>query len=240
MLPLSRLAREDDGFSLIELLTSMVLGTIVLGTMSLVFIRTTTATTEAQNRIETTQAGRGAIDHMTQLLDSQTCLLSKDAEFNPISTPPIVDGTTTSVTFYADKNPSDSSVSPDKYMFSYSASAKTITETRWDAIGTEPSLKYATQPTSVKILVSNITQARDAGNAQQPVFSYYTFPTSGTTPASVAAPLTATTLKTITQVAIQFQPVTHLTGKEDARHSSSISGQAYLQTADPDNKTVCP
>ena len=31
-----------------------------------------------------------------------------------------------------------------------------------------------------------------------------------------------------------------LTGKEDARHSSSISGQAYLQTADPDNKTVCP
>jgi prepilin-type N-terminal cleavage/methylation domain-containing protein len=238
--PLTRLAREDDGFSLIELLTAMVIGTLVLGAMSLVFIRTTAATTDAQNRIETSQTGRLAIDHMTSLLDSQTCLLSKDAEFNPISTPAIVAGDKDSVTFYADQNPSDSSVSPDKYKFTYDPATRRITETRWDAVGTEPSLKFDTAPSSVRTLVSDITYARDDSDAQQPVFKYYTFPTSGTAPTPVVAPLTASTLKTVTQIAIQFQPVARLKGTEDARRSSSISGQSYLHTADPDNKTVCP
>lgn len=240
---LRRLLREDEGFSLIELMMSMALGTIVLGALSLVFIRTTAATTEAQNRIETSQTGRAAVDRMTQTLDSQTCLLSNDSTGNSISTVPIVSGDGDSVTFYADLSPSSSSTSPDKYKYTYSASTKTITESRWPAIGTEPSVTYATNPATVQTLVGNITYARDSSDAQMGIFKYYTFPTSGLTPTPLAVPLTTGTtgtIKQVTQISIQFQPVARLKGTEESRRSSTISGLAYLQTADPDAKTVCP
>jgi prepilin-type N-terminal cleavage/methylation domain-containing protein len=240
---LRRLAREEDGFSLIELMTTMVLGTMVLGALMVVFVRSTTATTEAQNRIETAQTGRLALDRMTQMLDSQTCLLLDDGTStgNVVATPPVVSGDLNSVTFYADQNPSASSVSPDKYMLKYDPATKAITETRWASIGNEPSLTFATAATSVRTLARDVTYARDTANVQQPVFAYYTFPVVGSTsPVKLAATLDPATVKQVTEIAIQFQPVPRLKGTEDAKHSSSISGQAYLQTADPDAQTVCP
>ena len=88
-----------------------------------------------------------------------------------------------------------------------------------------------------------MTYARNSTtDAQLALFSYFTFPTSTASidPVAVAAPLTATSVKTVTQVLIQMQPVARLTGTETAKRASTVSGQSYLQTADPDSKTVCP
>jgi prepilin-type N-terminal cleavage/methylation domain-containing protein len=246
MSPRARI-REEDGFSLIELLTAMALGSLVLTMLMIVSLRAMASSTDAQNRVETGQTARLAMDRVTQLLDSQTCLLMPhpDTVNHPddvIGVPPIVAADTNSVTFYADQNASGTAASPDKYTITYSPTAKTLTVLRYDAIGTEPRVSYATAPSRTQVLASNVLPARDTSKVVQPIFRYSTFPPAGS---NTPTPLTAATLSStdvgkVIRVDVQFQPVARLHAVEDANHSNSVQGESILQTADPDDSTVCP
>ena len=66
--------RQEDGFTLPELLTTMTIGMIlVLATMTLVEV-TMRRTGESQDRVEALQGGRIALDTMTRELRSRVCL----------------------------------------------------------------------------------------------------------------------------------------------------------------------
>ena len=85
--------RDERGFTLIELLVAMVIGMIVLIAAFMVLDRTISASGQVADRSEALQRGRQAMELITRQLRSQVCVGT---------TKPIVSGTDTSVSFYAD------------------------------------------------------------------------------------------------------------------------------------------
>ncbi len=74
VLVMSARLRQEDGFTLPELLTTMMIGLIlVLATLTLVEV-TMRRTGESQDRVEALQGGRLAMDTMTRELRSRVCL----------------------------------------------------------------------------------------------------------------------------------------------------------------------
>ena len=115
-----RLAAQD-GFTLVELLMAMSIGTIVLMAAFYTLDRAGQIQREAADRSDALQRGRIALELVTRELRSQVCLGT--------ATEPITDGRATSVEFYADM--SDGSATPEKRKIAYDATKKTIIEYRY-------------------------------------------------------------------------------------------------------------
>jgi prepilin-type N-terminal cleavage/methylation domain-containing protein len=165
---LPRLRSDESGFTLIELLMSLALGSLVLTAVMTVFIRGIEASTAVQNRTESAQRGRLAMDRITTLLNSQTCLYTNNGGPNP----PIVDGQDISVTFYA--NLGDVSADPSRYRLTYDATKKQIVEEQWaPSRDVKGNVQYVGVPTSKLLLASVIPEA-----AGTPVFRYFQFVTA--------------------------------------------------------------
>src|SRR4051794_35834330 len=94
---MSRLRSEQDGFTLVELLVAMSVGVVVM----LALLGLTDATMHASSRIDkradAAQRARPALDQINQLLRSAVCIKNGTTS----STLPIVSGTDTAVSFYA-------------------------------------------------------------------------------------------------------------------------------------------
>jgi len=66
--------RAEDGFTIVELLTAMVIGAIVLFATLTVLDTTISLTTRVNTRVDTLQRGRNAMDLMIRDLRSQNCV----------------------------------------------------------------------------------------------------------------------------------------------------------------------
>jgi prepilin-type N-terminal cleavage/methylation domain-containing protein len=235
------LLRDESGFSLMELMTAMAIGSVVLTIVMTVFTNGVTGSARVGDRVEAAQRGRLALDRITSLLDSQVCNLTHDAPSNTdISVPPVLaNSDDNSITFYADL--SGASDTPTKYTLTYSAAAKTLTEYDYAGSGKLPYVAYPNTPTRTRVLATNVWPARQGGvmtGAQLPIFRYYRFLNSAIDPAPRTTPLSATDAPTIVRVDVQFKTVPERTKTEDAR-SASLSGQGTVLTANPTTNTVC-
>ena len=83
LMTLRRLRRDQSGFSLVELLVSMALGSIVLTALMTVFLNGVTGAVRTSDRVEALQRGRVTMDRVVTLLSSQTCLLNADGTGQP-------------------------------------------------------------------------------------------------------------------------------------------------------------
>lgn len=70
---MTRVARRQDGFTLVELLTAMTIGTVVLLAAFSLVDMAMSAQAETENRIDATQRGRQAMEQVTRGLRSQLC-----------------------------------------------------------------------------------------------------------------------------------------------------------------------
>lgn len=100
--------RNEDGFTLVELLVSMVIGTIVILAAFMLLDASGTLATKAQDRVDATQRGRLAMDIIGSELRSQVCL--------PGAIPPMEAGAgPNSFIFYS--NLGDENSAPQKRRF---------------------------------------------------------------------------------------------------------------------------
>jgi prepilin-type N-terminal cleavage/methylation domain-containing protein len=252
MVRLADLRRDERGFSLIELLAAMAIGSIVLTGLMLVFINGLKAATQVNDRVESSQRGRIAMDRVVTLLDSQVCTvvrtLNPAAGTNPAfytddTTAPIVPtvSTGTSVRFYADLT--GASDTPDLYQVTYDATAKTLTEYRYKGSGTIPNRTYPATPSTSNVLLTDAAQARDSAGNPLPVFQYFAFQPNGTVDTTQPlATVDTTTAKTVIRVGVEFQATPNRTRQATDRRRSILTGEASLSTADPDpsTRTTCP
>lgn len=245
--------RDESGFSLTELLTAMVIGSIVLWALMTLMTTGLVKSLEVSDRADAAQTGRSAMDRMTTLIDSSICL---DPISNVLAVPPLVGAQAASPPtvpvaeagsdsskfgFYADL--SGVSDQPDKYTLTYDAAARTITESRFDSSGTLPNISIPASPTRTVVLATNVVQARTDAGAQLPIFRYYRYETNGTINGSapMTTPVVQDEANEAVRVVIAFKAISKRTNKEDAR-ATTIEGQASIGTPDPANPNAgaCP
>src|SRR3954471_19596825 len=190
-----RRLREQDGFTLPELLVAITVAMVVsLAAFSLIeFVMKQTG--QATGRIDATQRGRIAMETITRQLRSQVCL--------PSGTPSMVNrpGNVTDaddISFFVDfRDGSDPTLAPDLHTLSFDAATKRITES--DIVGGKNAnpiidLPYGGTPVNRTVL-TDVVGLPDG----TPVFRYYAY--DGT---ALPSPVSAANLKKIAQIRIAF------------------------------------
>jgi prepilin-type N-terminal cleavage/methylation domain-containing protein len=238
-----RLRHEEHGFSLMELLAAMAISSVVLTAVMTVFINGLQGAAKVQDRVDSQQRARAAMDRVTTLLSSQVCLTA--------NVQPIVAGSTSdSVTFYGDLDGASST--PKKYRIVFDPAAKTLTEYDytgiWQTGGLPGPVVWPSSPTVTRQLAQDVVRAPDpsAAGSTLPVFSYFHFESDGTVntaPTNAVAfgatGLAATDVASIVQVAVNFAVTPSRTKTADPRWTA-ISGQALAGSASPSSPAAGP
>jgi type II secretory pathway component PulJ len=115
---MSRL-REEDGATIMEVLTAITVGSVVLVAIFSMLESAVRLNTGVISRTDAMQRGRMAMDTITQELRSQVCL-------NNLNNPAVLDGATEdSVTFYSDFSEADAA--PEKRTLTFHRDTGNIT-----------------------------------------------------------------------------------------------------------------
>ena len=217
--------RREDGFTLIEMLVASVVGMIVILAAFALIDASSGLTAKVNDRVDTTQRARIAMEQITRDLRSQVCLQQGSSA--------IVDGQDSTVTFYMFTG--RGTYAPEKHTLTWSSAAKTIVDSAYVGTGTAPTITYPVTPTRTLTVLSQVDQAAGA-----PIFSYYTWSASGPVAPSLllVTPLSATDLPKVVRVVVQYRvdPAGKTTGPTQ---STTIQDEVFARTADP-NQTGGP
>ena len=140
--------RDERGFTIIELLVSMlILGIVVAGAMTMmqVVLRQSRGTVE---RTDAMQRGRLVLDQITREIRSQVCL-------NP-TTYGLHTASDDSITFYT--NFGDGTKPTELHRLSYDAATDRIVRTVWDTTASGP-VGYPGTPKRTEIVASRVERA---------------------------------------------------------------------------------
>jgi prepilin-type N-terminal cleavage/methylation domain-containing protein len=208
---------DERGFSLTELLVALVIGMIVLLASFMLLDRTISASGQIADRSEALQRGRLAMELITRQLRSQVCVGN---------TVPMVSGTDTAVTFYADMT--DGSTPIKKRTLSYDTTTDTISESVVPGAGTYPSLTFTGAATTTPLL-TKVEQIMD-GSTARPIFRYYGY-TVGSTNGSLdqlTTPLSAASLSRVALIKVGYRSFAARTVMDD-KNSAVLEDDVYVR-----------
>ena len=224
---MSRL-RDEQGFTLHELLTAIAMSTIILlgafGLLDTVMERTG----ETQARVDATQRGRQALDVMTRQLRSQVCLGTA---------PAVADASPNSVTFYTDMSDGSAALRNriEKRVLTYDPASRRILEAIYPPTGTDP-ISYAAAPSMTRELARNVVPEE----GEPSLFRYYAY-TDGTVEQAPKPELELTNpveadRARIVRIGIAFEVRAGRTGELE-RGGIVLRDDVYVRAADPNNYT---
>lgn len=213
---LDRLRREQSGFTLIELLVAMIVGMIVLLAAFSLLDSSVLLTGKVTDRVDRTQRGRVAMEDITRKLRSQVCPAPGQ--------PSIIEAQDYLVKFYVFTGTKP--FVPEIRQIAWDTNTNSIIETKWTGSGTAPTTTWNSAPTT-RTLLGDVTPPP----ANVPMFAYYA--TGATT--ALTAPLSATNEAAASRITVAFR--TFGTGKGIAGNSTTVTGEAFARTADPDGTT---
>ena len=211
--------RRQGGFTLVEMQVAAVVGILVILAALALLDASSGLALRVGDRVDTTRRARDAMEQITRELRSQVCLVRGSAA--------IADGQDSSVTFYAFTG--RGTYAPEKHTIAWSATTKTLTDQAFAGAGTAPAIVYPGTPTRSHTLLSQVDQV-----AGTPIFSYYTWSTSGAVAPSLQlqTPLSATDAAKVVRIAVQFR--VSPAGKSQSGETTSLHSEAFSRTADPD------
>jgi hypothetical protein len=245
---MSRRLSDEAGFTVIELLTAMTVGIVVLAAALLLVGRASSLTTTTQDRVDAQQRGRAGLEAMVTELRSGVCAVPTAGDAQP----PIIYGDGTRVEFYV--NPGGANDLPQRRVLRYDDTTHSI----WEDVfqGQRPT----TDPTGMtgqvvlpipdtarvgqaRRLLENI-YPRDAG---VPVFTYWTYalkqvnpppdakyePNGGTVQLDTPIDAADDQLKVSqVQVAIRVRPA-GIANTANNPLDAILEGAAFSRAADP-------
>lgn len=189
-----RLAGER-GFTMIELLVSLLAGGIISTASLYTVIVSLNFSSNYQDRIDSNQEGRLAMVRVMQVLDS-ACVAAQ--------VPPVVAGSTsTKLVVYS--NQSDSAtIEPNLVTVQLSGGALTMGTQAWSS-GAYPNYAFSATSTNFTLL-PHAAQATLNGTGSQPVFQYYGYSAGGVlSTTAYGVPLSAANAATTAEVVVAFQ-----------------------------------
>jgi len=234
----------EDGFTLVELLVALFIGTLVLLATFNIFDAGQRAAFSHQNRSDAVQQGRNAMEQLTQELHSQVCL-GQDPNTG-LSIPAVISGDDNSITFYADMNAdTGTGFVPQKRQIVFTPQGQ-VWEYTWYGSGTAPNTTYKINPDRSRMLLSNVQHVVSNGNPV-PYLQYFGF--TGTSPITPSLAF-STPLSTgangdaahVVQIGVNFAVPVKGVGNSPPVGAQTVPFQSYtyVRTADPNDPTHSP
>jgi Tfp pilus assembly protein PilW len=215
----ARLAGEA-GFTLVELLTAMVIGMVVVFGAFTLMERSFVATNDVADRADAAQRGRIAMDAVTRQLRSQVCFSGQL---------PLLAGSPSSIDFVTDLG--DGTTSPERHVLTFTSATNgyTLTETDYSMTSANGATPVTWGPARTKTLLTGI-----ARNGTTPFFQYLGYDAT-TDPPSVTtlnSTLVPDDFDNVTQIAVSFA-VNPAHAQTRASRGSALSEQVAVPQADP-------
>lgn len=224
---MSRLRREEQGFTLVEMLVTLAVGMVVMMAILGLLDMSLRSSATSLGRSQAVREGRGAIDRVGQEIRLASC---------PDTGPAVLAASGTSISYYVRRPLADyrQPLAVERHTLTYDAARGTITLTVTPGTGV-PAV-WAATPSRTTVLGSGLSQTGATA-----IFQYlgYTAPNSPTT-AVIAAPVTGAALSTIAQVRVTFTALGAYPSA--AGGSSRFASDIALRTDDPsdtDNTPEC-
>lgn len=220
---LRALRSDESGFTLVELVTAMAIGLVILMAAFLLLDRATAVSQEIANRNEALQRGRLAMEKIVRDLRSQVCLGDEKE--------PITFADANKVTFYIDT--SDGSQPVHQRTIRYDAATKSIYEDIYIGTGVYPDLVFSATPNSTRLLASKVEPLLD-GTVPRPFFRYYAFNVGGAPGdlRQLASPLSINDAISTVMVKVGFAVLPDRTSPK-TREATSVESDIYVRIADP-------
>jgi type II secretory pathway pseudopilin PulG len=225
---LRRIAREEHGFTLVELLVSGVIGVLVLlvaGTLSTAFLH---AQTRVSDRSEAIARGRTAMEQIVQEIRSQVCL-------GP-GYPAVTYAGDNQITFYADL--ANTTFVPEQRDLTFASGA--LTEKAYAGTTTglsQPPYRFATTPSRTRVVLDGMQL-----QGTTPFFRYYSF--DGNDPVRPAnllrTPLSDADRARIVQISISYAALPSRGGGLSGQIAEPFNANVYIRTADPSDPEHSP
>jgi prepilin-type N-terminal cleavage/methylation domain-containing protein len=225
---LRALRSDESGFTLVELLTAMTIGLVVLMAGFLLLDRATSASVEVADRQDAVQRGRLAMERITRQLRSQVCLGDE--------TEPITYGDDDQIVFYADLGAGSlngDTVERRRLTLVEADGEATIIQDIFQGSGTYPALTFESTPTESEVLLRKAGRLVDGG-ADRPFLRYYGFREGGA-PGDLeqfSTPLSADDATNTVMVKVGFAAMPDRASPRD-RDATGFEGDVYVRIADP-------
>jgi hypothetical protein len=226
---MSRL-RNEDGFTLMEVLTVMTVGIVLLGAILGLLESTVRLNTGVLAKTDAMQRGRLAMDSLTQQLRSQVCF-----DWN---TSAIIQGSdANSVTFYSDFTAGGNQ--PVKRTLRFDQATGRILSLRYLPPNPLPNPftpdKYPGTPTSINLVLENAARQWDpVKNQAVPFLRYFAYKDVGGVMKAedeLTPPLDDAEAARAARVEIAY--VSRPTGAKDDKKAVNLSDQVMARHSDP-------
>lgn len=229
---LTRLRRDERGFTLPELLMSVLIGTIVMLAAVNLIDASVRASDEVLDRVDGLGKGRQALEQVTQRVRAQVC--------PDKNTPALVEGTDNSMTFYTELiSSTDASGNP---LFApegrrISLAGGTLTEEVWNTLASPFANTFNAPPNTSRAMSPAIyTQPG------RPFFRYYGF--IGNDPALaellLQTPLSAADRARVVKIEVAFDSRPTKRESQSNRIDTGFEAEVFVRTADPSDPEHSP
>ncbi len=226
---MTRRARSQSGFTLIELIVAMTISTMTVLAVFAILDTTVKQSNAVAGRVNATQRARLTMDTITRQLRSQVC-------YGP-TVPALVAGTDDSVKFHMDL--SDGSKAIEQHELVFNATARTVTERVWPGQGSP--LTFPTQ-TLNRLLVGDVTRAQTKDGTVLPIFKYYAYNLAvpPRPELRLTTPLNATDLARVAKIEVNFRALPPGNKAGSAAGAVSLQNEVYVRVADPNDPAPTP
>jgi prepilin-type N-terminal cleavage/methylation domain-containing protein len=227
-----RRLREEAGFTLMELITAMSIGTIVLLAMFALLDNAVRLNTSVMSKTDAMQRGRLALDVLTQELRSQVCLEN-------LAGPAIVPNTSTAtqVEFYSDFSEGDGTVPPTKRRLTYDPVTGNVTTRVYKTNKLEPVPgDFAVAPSEIHLRLENAALQKNGAGVDIPFLRYYAYQWVGDPPRpeaslELAPPIDANEARRVARVDVTL--LSRPTGTTDRKKGVNLTDQIMARHSDP-------
>jgi hypothetical protein len=134
------------------------------------------------------------------------------------------------VTFYTFQGDPTQAYVPERHTITWNPGARTLVDYMFVGTGAPPDTTYPGAPTRTLVLTSNVDPVPGT-----PIFSYYTWTSSGQVSPSVLlpTPLSAADAQRLVRISVQFKVMPNGNGTPSAKQATTLQNDVVARTVDP-------
>ena len=237
--------RSEAGFTIVELLVGMIIGTVVLIASLTVLDGAIGVTSKVNARVDAAQRGRNAMDQIVRDLRSSVCVgrLTNATTGATTTDDSILAGSATSVDFYTDlgdgtkKADGTDNSPPTRRTLVFDPTAKTIVEKIYVPTGKRGAYTFPATPTTTRTLATDVIQQ----DTSTPVFQFFAYDTQTPPTPSVLLPVPLTTAneQRTVKITITFRAV-RTAGDSNTAVAATFQDDVFRRLVDPNDSDPAP